>query len=220
MQDRGREGRQVAIVDLGNTNLTRYKYALAALGHRPEVATSGASIAEAPVAIVPGSGNLHQTIQHLQRSGLAEGLRARVEAGLPTLAINIGTQVFCEGYVDIDGSGAGLGFLPGIVRRLPDQGVKGDPLINPHIGWNAVKVLSPVGPVTKDDIFYFAHQRVIDVGTRWDECVKAQTQHTLIFPAVISQGSLVGLQFQPELSGTAGLRLLSDFCRQAAPLSA
>ena len=217
MQDRAPNGRQVAIVDLGTTNLTRFKHALTCLGYRPEVITSDSAIAEAPIAVVPASGALAPLMQHIRRSGISEGLTARVEAGLPTLAVDAGAHLFAEGFVEDKASGPGLGVLPGIVRSLPDQGVRGETLVNPHIGWNQAELVKASPLLKSSAIYYYAHRRVVDVGSQWEACVLAQSEHTLVFPALLSQGSLVATQFQPEMSGAEGLSFLARFFSEATP---
>jgi glutamine amidotransferase len=43
----------------------------------------------------------------------------------------------------------------------------------------------------------------------------AQTTHGVPFVSAVAQEQLVGVQFHPERSGTAGLRLLENFLRFA-----
>lgn len=212
MEESSRPGRQVAIVNLGSTNLLRLSHAIRALGHEPVIAEGGAEVAEAPIAIVGGAGDLGQALARIEASGLGEALRARVDAGLPTLAIHLGALACCEGFTDRGGSGPGLGLLPGVVRRLPEQGVRGEILDSPHVGWSQIRLLRSSPLLPAGGAFYFAHEQVIDPGSRWDEDVLAQAEHTLIFPAALAAGSLTGLMFHPEMSGAAGLGLLARFC--------
>lgn len=215
MEERAPEGRQVALVDLGRSNLNRLSFALRALGHTPTVVDRAAAVAEAPLLILGGASDPVGAVASLRRRDLAAGLDARVRAGLPTLAINVGYHALCQRVTGADGRVVdGLGLLPGTVRPLPAQGIRGDALKRPHLGWSTIRQDHPNewmdGPLTA----WFAHDQVVDLGRGWDTHVVGVGEHTLLFPALVARGNLVGAQFHPESSGPAGLAFLSRFTRR------
>lgn len=204
--------REIAIVDFGDNDTQRLGAALRALGHGVQVVSRPAEVAEAPIAILSHPGSQAQVRGLLSDSGMAEALEARAHADLPTLALGSALFALCEGYNTGYESGPGLGLLPGIVRPLPSQTVRGAPLLSPHLGYNEVRPLKAVPLMAEAELFYFAHDHVIDVGQDWSD-VLGETSHALLFPSLIARGQLIGALFQPEMSGLTGRRFLSSFAQ-------
>jgi glutamine amidotransferase len=100
----------------------------------------------------------------------------------------------------------GLGLLPGRVVRFPD-GVR-----VPHVGWNQVE-FKQTHPVFSDlpdqTFFYFVHSYYVETGDR--SCVIGETEYERRFASVCGRGNILGVQFHPEKSQAAGLRLLRNF---------
>jgi imidazole glycerol phosphate synthase glutamine amidotransferase subunit len=98
-----------------------------------------------------------------------------------------------------------LGLLPGTVERLKTR----EKL--PHVGWNTLEHVRP-HPVLdglEGEAFYFVHSYVV---VPRDPAVAAgETTHGVPFVSAIASQGLVGVQFHPERSGSAGLRLLQNF---------
>jgi glutamine amidotransferase len=102
-----------------------------------------------------------------------------------------------------------LGVLPGTVERLPTQ----EKL--PHVGWNTLDRVRPhrVLEGMEGEAFYFVHSYV--VVPRFPAVAAGETTHGVPFVSAVTLKSLVGVQFHPERSGSAGLRLLENFLRFA-----
>jgi glutamine amidotransferase len=83
----------------------------------------------------------------------------------------------------------------------------------PHMGWNGI-VLKRDHPVlegiTPADEFYFVHSYYPFPEEK--ERVIAATDYGITFPSVIAFRNLIAMQFHPEKSGPAGLRILQNFC--------
>ena len=47
------------------------------------------------------------------------------------------------------------------------------------------------------------------------DATAATTEHGAAFAAVVESGNIMGVQFHPEKSGEAGLKILSNFLRMA-----
>jgi glutamine amidotransferase len=105
----------------------------------------------------------------------------------------------------------GLGLLRGKVRRFADA------LPVPHVGWNQVHTTQThplLSGIEDNSFFYFVHSfycAADDPGV-----VLGETEYMNRYASIVASGSIAGVQFHPEKSQTAGLRLLSNFAVQQA----
>jgi glutamine amidotransferase len=191
----------IAIVDYGLGNLGSVSKALRHCGAQVVLSADPAVLAEAEALVLPGDGAFGATMDEIRGRGLEGPLHAAVRRGQPLLGICIGMQVlFEEGHEH--GRHAGLGLLPGTVRRLPD-GVR-----VPHMGWNALRRRQPhpvVDAVPDGAHVYFVHSYFCDAAP---DVVLATTEHGVEFPAIVGRGALLGMQFHPEKSQSVGLALM------------
>lgn len=194
----------IAIVDYGSGNLRSLANAFARVGAEAEITGDPARVAVADALVLPGQGAAPPAMRHLQARGLDAAIRAAVQAGRPVLGICLGLQLLFESSEE--GDTAGFGFLPGRVRRFDGS------LKLPQIGWNRVRPLRPhplfAGLEAGGD-FYFAHSYYC-APARPDDAL-AESQYGVPFVAAAGRGRIVGVQFHPERSGPAGLRLLANF---------
>jgi glutamine amidotransferase len=105
------------------------------------------------------------------------------------------------------GTHAGLGFLRGRVRRFEEGRTR-----IPHVGWN--RVSQPKGhPLWKGiedrSFFYFVHSYYCAPVNADD--VIGETEYAATYASAVGRGSLCGVQFHPEKSQAAGLRVLGNF---------
>ena len=198
----------IALLDYGAGNLTSVRKALSALGAAFETPSSPAALAAVHGIIVPGVGHFAAT------AALAEPWRAaileRVDRGVPLLGICLGMQWLFEGS-DEAPELPGLGLLPGRVRRLaPSPDEAGRPVKVPHVGWNGLEARGPsrlLDGVEPGAQVYFTHSYAAPVGAG---CV-AVTTHAAPFAAAVERRAVFGVQFHPEKSSDAGLRILRNF---------
>jgi glutamine amidotransferase len=198
-----------AILDYGAGNLVSVAAGLEAIGADVRIARRPADLVGVGLVVVPGVGASGPAMARLRRSGLDRALRDTLADGAWYLGICLGLQLLFE-RSDEDGAEL-LGILAGDVRAIPAA-----PRL-PHIGWNTIQVLRPhplVAGVGPGMAAYFVHSFA---GVPRDRgCVVAETEHGGRFPSVIADGRLLGTQFHPERSGTAGLRILADAVALAA----
>lgn len=202
----------IAIVDYKAGNLTSVARALEHLGHACEITDRPERIRAADRVILPGVGAAGATMENLNALGLAEVLRQDVaRGGKPFLGICIGIQVLLERSEE-DRANC-LGIIPGHVTRYP-AAVDGRPLKVPQIGWNRVRQTRPhrvfVG-VADNTHFYFVNSYYPvpdDPGV-----TIATSDYGITFTAALAHDNVIATQFHLEKSGTAGLRLLDNFCR-------
>ena len=202
---------RVAIIDYGAGNLVSIAQGLEAIGAEPTVVAHADGLAGADALIVPGVGAAAPAMARLQRAGLVEPIREWISAGRPYLGICLGLQLLFE-TSDEDGAEM-LGVLPGRVVELAQT-----PTL-PHIGWNQVELTRshPLfeGIPSGTDLYFVHSFAGAPTGPRGEAVVLARTTHGETFVSAIADGSLTGVQFHPERSGTAGLRLLANFTGMA-----
>lgn len=196
----------IVIVDYTMGNLRSVEKGFAAAGVEG-VTVSGDPqvVASARGIVVPGVGAFRDAAAHLTDSGLRDVLVARTAAGVPLLGICLGMQLFATVGLE-DGEWDGLGLVPGVCERLPG-GVK-----VPHIGWNTVEQPRPSAlfeGIDDGTAFYFVHS--YHVVPSDPAAVIGRTVHGVPFAAAVQAGRVFGVQFHPEKSSEAGLRLLRNF---------
>jgi glutamine amidotransferase len=191
---------RVAVADYGAGNLQSLCAALVRAGAEPFVTTDAAETREAPLAVVAGVGHLASAAAGLACTGVADALRERAAAGRPVLGICVGLQLLFE---ESEEGGAGLGLLPGSVRRLEARRV-------PHMGWNTLAVHSGsrlLAGLDGADV-YFAHSYAVRPAE--PNVAVAEVEHDGPVVAAVERGALAGVQFHPERSGPAGARTVAN----------
>jgi imidazole glycerol-phosphate synthase subunit HisH len=191
---------RVAVVDYGAGNMVSIVHALERAGAVPIVAEGPAGLAGVAAVVVPGVGASGPAMRSLRRRGLDRALERAVANGAHFLGVCLGLQLLFERSAE-DGA-AGLGWLRGTVRPLPDA-----PRL-PHVGWNLVEPVArhPLFPGRTQEAFYFVHSYA--PAPEHAGIVLAETAHGGRFVSAIACGPLVGVQFHPEKSGRDGLRFL------------
>ena len=192
---------EIALVDYGAGNLTSVRKGLAAAGAAAVSPSSPEALAEARGIVVPGVGHFQATSRIDERWRRA--ILTAVDRGVPLLGICLGLQFLFDGSEEAPGA-PGLGLIPGMCVRLP-AGLK-----VPHVGWNALHTIRPssiLDGVPDGAQAYFTHSYAAPVGP----LSVASTTHGLEFASVVERGAVCGVQFHPEKSAAAGLRILRNF---------
>ena len=194
----------IGIVDYGMGNLRSVLKAIEFLGGGAGVYTEQSALDGCDKLILPGVGSFGAGMENLRRGGLDEYVRRRAADGTPVLGICLGMQFLLEESYE-DGVWKGLGIVPGRVVRFTEGKI-------PQIGWNRVfRLRTPLfDGIAEDSRFYFVHSYRADCA---DAYAAAMTDYFVDYPSAVWSGSAYGVQFHPEKSGAAGLRLLQNFCR-------
>jgi glutamine amidotransferase len=205
----------IALIDYKAGNLTSVKKALASVGGDVFVPDTPDDLADASGIIVPGVGHFGAT--RALNEPWIDAILARVGEGRPLLGICLGMQWLFEGSEEEPGL-AGLGLMSGSCYRLgarPEEcRAVTDDIKIPHVGWNSLSIsraTSIVDSVETESQVYFTHSYVVPVT---NDAV-ATTEHGEIFCSVVQRGHIAGVQFHPEKSGEAGLRILRNFVELA-----
>ncbi|MDO8432634.1 MAG: imidazole glycerol phosphate synthase subunit HisH [Candidatus Binatus sp.] len=202
----------IAIVDYKAGNLTSVKRALEYLGHECEITDRAAKIRAADRVILPGVGAAGATMENLRALNLADVLRHDVaRAGKPFLGICIGIQVLLDRSEE-DRADC-LGIIAGHVARYP-RSLDGRPLKVPQIGWNRVRQTRahPVFAGVPDNTHFYFVNSYYPIPDDPSMTI-ATCEYGVNFAAAIARDNVIATQFHLEKSGSAGLKMLDNFCR-------
>jgi len=200
---------EIAIVDYGMGNRRSVEKALEHVGVRASVGHDHAQLSAAAGLVVPGVGAFPRAMENLRALGLDELIRERVAAGTPVLGICLGMQLAFDSSSELGGA-QGLGIVPGEVRALAAGELK-----LPHIGWNEMLIRRDDSPLL-DSLpqrcaFYHVHSFAAVPSAARD--VLGTAEYGEPFVTAVQHDSFYGVQFHPEKSSAAGLRLLANFAR-------
>ena len=213
--------KRLAIIDYGLGNLHSVSKGIASIAPDWEVAlcTSERQLQQADKVVFPGVGAIGACLDGLESLSITHAL---IEACRTkhTLAICVGYQALFTRVFEF-GDRPGLGLLEGEVHSLrylaQQQGVAGvaDEIRVPHSGWNQLHMTPAfeqhaacVG-IESQSYMYFVHSYC--VAAKEQPFVAAYTNHGVDLVAMVIQDNLIGCQFHPEKSHTAGQQLLRNF---------
>ena len=203
----------IAVVDYGMGNLRSVSKALehVAPGVEVRVTARPEDLRNARRVVVPGQGAMPDCMHELRARGLADAVLEATRTK-PFLGICIGLQMLFD-YSE-EGGAKGLAVFPGAVRRFP-EGLKdgsGIRLKVPHMGWNEVAqtrqhpLWDGIADATR---FYFVHSYYADEAD--PDVASGRCTYGLPFTAAVARDNMFAVQFHPEKSQAAGLRLLRNF---------
>ena len=195
----------IIVIDYDAGNTANVLRALAAIGAEARLSANPKEILAADGLILPGVGAFRTAMQELQKRDLIGPIQEAVSGGKPFLGICLGMQLLLEVGLE-NGQTSGLGFIPGVCRRIPDRA--GLPV--PHMGWNDLQIQQPSALTNRlqGEAVYFVHSYYTDVD---QEYLDATADYGFPVPAMIHKGSVFGCQFHPEKSGQVGLEILRNF---------
>ncbi len=170
-------------------------------------------VSKADRIVLPGDGAFPSCASALRASGCFDALVEAVQVkARPFMGICVGMQLMAEKgfeYEETDG----LGWVNGAVRKIAPKDTS---LKIPHMGWNDL-VVDQAHPVldglTTGDHAYFVHSyqmEMSDLGQRI-----AHVDYGRDVTAIVGRDTMLGLQFHPEKSADAGLRMIANFLKWA-----
>ncbi len=206
-----------ALIDYDSGNLHSAQKAFermaADLPDETVVVTSDADVVrKADRIVLPGDGAFPACKAALtDRRGLFDALLESVERDAkPFLGICVGMQMMATTGHEYERTD-GLNWVAGDIRRI----IPSDPAMKvPHMGWNDLIVTGthPVlDGITTGDHAYFVHSYQMVVADTADRL--AHCEYGGDVTAIVGTGTMIGTQFHPEKSQSAGLRLISNFLK-------
>jgi imidazole glycerol-phosphate synthase subunit HisH len=205
----------IGIVDHGMGNRRSVEKALERVGARVALTADHDVLRAADGLVVPGVGAFAAAMRAMRELGLDELVVERAAQGTPVLGLCLGMQLLFESSTELGGD-RGLGLLPGEVVALEAPGLK-----VPHIGWNEV-AFAHEAPLLEglgaSAAFYHVHSFVALPADDGD--VLGRGDYGGPFVSIVGRGDVYGVQFHPEKSSAAGLRLLANFTAVSARVAA
>ncbi|MDQ3804500.1 MAG: imidazole glycerol phosphate synthase subunit HisH [Acidobacteriota bacterium] len=195
----------VVVIDYGVGNLRSVEKAFQAAGGEAVVSADERVLRRAEKLVLPGVGAFRACMGALKERGFDELVRGRVSEGTPLLGVCVGMQMLFAESEEF-GLTPGLGLLPGRVRRFPAA------LRVPQAGWNQVRWTRahPLAEgIADQSFFYFVHSYFCEAGDAADAL--GETEYGLNYVSAVARANVCGVQFHPEKSQSAGLRLLKNF---------
>lgn len=204
----------IAVVDYGMGNLRSVAKALEHVAPAKVIAVTSdpAAILAAERVVFPGQGAMPDCMREMDARGLRAPL-LEAAGSKPFLGLCIGLQMLFDHSEE--GDTPGLGVLPGKVVRFStvrSQSDQGEKLKVPHMGWNQVyqTISHPMWEGIADGSrFYFVHSYYVD--TPDQGLVAGTSRYPSSFTCAVARNNIFAVQFHPEKSQSAGLRLLSNF---------
>lgn len=196
----------IAIIDSGVGNVRSVANTLAYLKAPHKITTNLEDIKNADKLLFPGQGAFCDGMKAIHQSHILKTLTEQVlTKGKLYLGICLGLQLLSEKGFE-DGESEGLGWIPGVVRKINTK----EKL--PHIGWNNIIFKNNTDlfkELPDSPTFYFAHSYVID--PKDQSIVTSVCEYGETFTASIHHNNIYGVQFHPEKSQKNGLQLLKNF---------
>jgi glutamine amidotransferase len=206
---------RIAILDYGMGNLRSVEKALERVGAQASITADPRAVRAADGVILPGVGAFPAAMRRVHELELDALVAERLSSRIPVLGICLGLQLLLERSTE-QGGEEGLGLVPGEVTELQAPGLK-----LPHIGWEPVRWERPselTDGLATETPFYFVHSFGVRPSDTEDALGTAEWGER--FVCAVARPPLYGVQFHPEKSGAAGLRLLANFAEICASVPA
>lgn len=196
---------KVAVVDYDAGNTLSVTRALEKAGASVELTPDPEKILLADAVVLPGVGAFGDCMKKLKDRGMDEACGEVYRSGKPFLGVCVALQVFFDSSEESPGVG-GLGLLSGTVTRFKVGDLK-----VPHMGWNELSVARP-HPVLDGldgEDFYFVHSYYPVPEEPSD--LLGTSEYGTVFCAAAGRENMAAVQFHPEKSSRAGLKLYENF---------
>ena len=198
----------VGIIDYGVGNLFSLTSSFRAIGEEVKIIETEKDYDVCSHLILPGVGSFIPARKALKESGLEEKLLLDVKKGKPVLGICLGMQILFRKGTE-GGEAAGLNLIPGSILSIKEIIPEGYKI--PHIGWNRLRLTQPSLLFRRNrdgDYVYFVHSYYAKTGMK---NITSVTDYGAPLTASVEKDNVLGVQFHPEKSGEAGLRILRSF---------
>ncbi|MBF0329971.1 MAG: imidazole glycerol phosphate synthase subunit HisH [Nitrospirae bacterium] len=195
------------VLDLKISNLSSVVNALLFLGIPYWVSDRREDISKATHIIVPGVGTFEAGMSALKRNDLADDLiYGALDSHKPVLGICLGMQLMFEASDESPGV-KGLSILPGKVKKLKHS----SEYSLPRIGWDESLFMHDFlgfSKGQKEDFYYLHSYQVVPLNPDIVSIISGDKDSII---SGIQKGNIYGVQFHPEKSHIAGLKLLEFF---------
>ena len=191
----------IGIVNYGIAgNIHSIKKAIEAAGGKTLVINKPKQFNKVDKLVLPGVGSFKDAMQELENNGFIEPLKDNKK---PILGICLGMQILTTVGFEY-GATKGLGLVKAEVRpMLVDAKV-------PHVGFNTIDVVNDNELLygLEGEEFYFMHSYTV---INFHDVSSTTTYHNHQFVSAIKNSNIYGVQFHPEKSRSAGIKLFKNF---------
>ncbi|MDO7558712.1 MAG: imidazole glycerol phosphate synthase subunit HisH [Loktanella sp.] len=169
-------------------------------------------VAKADRIVLPGDGAFpHCKNELFSRTALAEAIIDSVtKRAVPFMGICVGMQMLATTGHEYEET-AGFGWIAGDIRKITPA----DPALKvPHMGWNDLIIDTPhpvLAGIETGEHAYFVHSYAMDVANPAERL--AHVDYAGDITAIVGRDNIIGMQFHPEKSQDAGLRMIGNFLR-------
>jgi glutamine amidotransferase len=205
---------RICILDYGVGNLRSVEKAIEHVGATATISADPAEVRSADGLILPGVGAFPKAMERIRERGLDELIVEARDADVPILGICLGLQLLFDSTTELGGA-EGLGLMAGGVDVLDSPGLK-----IPHIGWSPVrweKGSRLAEGIDSETPFYLVHSFAPKPES---DDLLGTAAYGARFACAAERDNVYGVQFHPEKSSAAGLRLLSNFAGICASVPA
>ena len=198
----------ICIIDYGCGNTKSILNSLKYINSKAVISNKDDVIKKSSHLILPGVGSYGNAMQKINSKINLKLLNNEVlNVRKPILGICVGMQIMSNYGFEFKRT-KGLSWLDGEVKKM-----KSKPNIIPQIGWNNLNIKMEKNKIfeniTKKDFFYFVHSFQFNLKKKND--LLASTFYNDHFSSVINRKNILGVQFHPEKSQSAGIKFLKNF---------
>ncbi len=193
----------IGIIDYGIAgNIHSIKKALEQAGGIVKIVSSKDDLSCVDKLVIPGVGSFKDAIEELDKINLIETLKNAIQTK-PTLGICLGMQILSSLGFEY-GQTEGLGVINAEVKPIIVNGKV------PHMGFNTVDIVqkNKLLKGLEDEEFYFMHSFEV---VNYTNITSLTDYEGHKFVSSIQKGNIYGVQFHPEKSRDAGIRLFKNF---------
>lgn len=200
----------IAILDYGCGNLASLGNALARIKVNFSFLKHPEKLRDYDAFILPGVGAFAHGITELEKSGLNLALMEELQKGKDVLGICLGMQLLFSRSTE-GGTHLGLDLINGTVQKIGTI----EKVRIPHMGWNdltfdSLGKISLFEGIPSDCSYYFVHSFCASSNENVPKAYARYGDSQLL--AAFEAGNVKGVQFHPEKSHDAGLKLLNNYC--------
>lgn len=183
-------------------NIHSIKKAIEKAGGSVKVVNDKMELNEVDKIVIPGVGSFKDAMNELEKDELLEPLKEVIHIK-PTLGICLGMQILSSFGFEY-GKTKGLEAINAEVKSIiVDAKV-------PHMGFNTIEVLkpSPILEGLENEEFYFMHSYEV---VNYTEITSLTDYAGHKFVSSVQKDNIFGVQFHPEKSREAGIKLFRNF---------
>jgi len=198
--------KKIVELDFGMGNIRSLQKAFEHVGAKVDVVTTPEKILSADVLLIPGDGAFGRAMENIKTAEFLEPIQEFIKTGKPVFGVCIGFQILFEKSLEYNTPESGFGVFPGEITRFDST-----ELSIPHMGWNTLHITGAskiLKGLHEKEYFYFVHSyRYAGI----HENAVGVSDYGGQFTAVVEKENVVGVQFHPEKSHAAGLKLITNF---------